>query len=118
MPRTKPGEKMNKDVFNRRQFLKVTGATTAGAAFVGLVNTPSWTRSVQAAASLPEVGVSVSAFPLAQVSLLAGPFQNNMNRTLAYLSFVDADRLLYTFRKNVGLSTLGAAACGGWEAPA
>jgi uncharacterized protein len=109
---------MNKDVFNRRQFLAVTGSTVAGAAFIGLATTPSWARSVQTAASLPEVGVSVSAFPLTQVSLLAGPFQNNMNRTLAYLSFVNADRLLYTFRANVGVSTLGAAACGGWEAPA
>ena len=60
-----------------------------------------------------DVGVSVSPFPLSAVSLLDSPFKANMGRTLSYLSFVDADRLLHTFRLNVGL-TSSAQACGGW----
>jgi len=60
--------------------------------------------------------VSAYAFPLSAVTLLAGPFLDNMNRTLAYLRFVDADRLLYTFRTNVGIAT-SASPCGGWEDP-
>ncbi len=39
-----------------------------------------------------------------------------MNRTLAYLSFVSADRLLHTFRTNVGIAS-SAQPCGGWEDP-
>ncbi|MFC7733363.1 beta-L-arabinofuranosidase domain-containing protein [Actinomadura keratinilytica] len=39
-----------------------------------------------------------------------------MARTCAYLKFIDADRLLHTFRLNVGLPS-SAEPCGGWEAP-
>lgn len=39
-----------------------------------------------------------------------------MRRTCAYLRFVDIDRLLHTFRVNVGLPST-AQPCGGWEAP-
>jgi hypothetical protein len=42
---------------------------------------------------------------------------DNQNRTLSYLRFVDVDRLLYNFRGNHRLSTNGAAAPGGWDAP-
>jgi len=52
-----------------------------------------------------DTGVSVFAFPLGAVHLLAGPFLDNMNRTLAYLSFVDPDRLLHTFRLNAGIAS-------------
>jgi uncharacterized protein len=68
------------------------------------------------AAARTDIGVSVYPFPLSAVTLLPGPFLDNMNRTLAYLSFVDADRLLYNFRVNYGIST-SAQACGGWESP-
>lgn len=67
-------------------------------------------------ASAADIGVSVLPFPLSAVTLQAGPFQANRDRTLAYLSFVDADRLLHTFRLNVGLSST-AQAVGGWESP-
>ncbi|MEN3304814.1 MAG: uncharacterized protein V7603_1016 [Micromonosporaceae bacterium] len=63
-----------------------------------------------------DLGVSVFPFPLGAVRLLAGPFLDNMNRTLAYLSFVDPDRLLHMFRLNAGIAS-GAQACGGWESP-
>ncbi|WP_404193081.1 glycoside hydrolase family 127 protein [Streptomyces tauricus] len=59
---------------------------------------------------------ALTAFPLADVRLLESPFLANMRRTCAYLLFVDPDRLLHTFRLNVGLPS-AAEPCGGWEAP-
>ncbi|HCU50892.1 MAG TPA: hypothetical protein DGG94_14010 [Micromonosporaceae bacterium] len=64
------------------------------------------------------MGVSAYPFELGQVRLTASRWLDNQNRTLAYLRFIDADRLLYNFRMNHRLSTGGAAPCGGWEAPA
>lgn len=85
-------------------------ATGAAAAAVSLVD------AAPAYAARADIGVSVYQFPLSAVSLLAGPYQGNMSRTHAYLNFVDADRLLHTFRLNVGLSS-SATPCGGWESP-
>ncbi len=45
------------------------------------------------------------------------PFKEAMNRTCAYLSFLDPDRMLYSFRENYGLPTKGAQPPGGWEKP-
>jgi DUF1680 family protein len=56
------------------------------------------------------------AFPLDQVKLRAGAFAANQRRNTDYLLFLDADRLLRSFRLNYGLDSR-AAACGGWEAP-
>ncbi|MEV6305189.1 beta-L-arabinofuranosidase domain-containing protein [Actinoplanes sp. NPDC051861] len=64
-----------------------------------------------------DLGVSAYAFDLGQVRLSAGRWMDNQSRTLSYLRFVDVDRLLYNFRANHGLSTGGAAATGGWDAP-
>ncbi|HZJ66073.1 MAG TPA: beta-L-arabinofuranosidase domain-containing protein [Kofleriaceae bacterium] len=50
------------------------------------------------------------------MTLLDGPFKANMGRTMAYLAFVDTERMLHTFRLNVGLAS-SAAALGGWETP-
>ncbi|MFJ2033515.1 beta-L-arabinofuranosidase domain-containing protein [Streptosporangium sp. NPDC087985] len=69
-----------------------------------------------AAAARTDVGVSVYPFPLSAVRLLSGPFAANAARTQSYLSFLNADRLLHTFRLNVGLGST-ATACGGWESP-
>ncbi len=57
-----------------------------------------------------------SAFPLADVRLLRSPFRANQARNTSYLLFVDPDRMLHTFRRNVGLPS-AAQPCGGWEAP-
>jgi uncharacterized protein len=57
-----------------------------------------------------------AAFPLAAVRLLDSSFRANQSRNTDYLLFVDPDRLLHTFRLNVGLPS-SAAPCGGWEAP-
>ena len=64
-----------------------------------------------------DIGVSAYPFDLGQVRLTAGRWLDNQNRTLSYLRFVDVDRLLYNFRANHRLSTNGAAANGGWDAP-
>jgi DUF1680 family protein len=78
-------------------------------------------RSPLAAAGVPPVrpdaGVSAYPFELGQVRLTAGRWKDNESRTLAYLRFVDVDRMLYNFRANHRLSTNGAAATGGWDAP-
>jgi DUF1680 family protein len=57
-----------------------------------------------------------AAFPRTAVQLLDSPFRANQSRNTDYLLFVDPDRLLHTFRLNVGLPS-SAQPCGGWEAP-
>ena len=49
--------------------------------------------------------------------LTSSRWTQNQDRTLAYLRSVDVNRLLYNFRANHRLSTQGAQALGGWEAP-
>ena len=100
---------------SRRRLLQAAGATAA-ASFMPVID-----ASPAAAAALaparPDIGVSAYAFDLGQVRLTASRWLDNQNRTLAYLRFVDVDRLLYNFRANHRLSTNGAAATGGWDAP-
>ena len=43
--------------------------------------------------------------------------QDNQNRTLNYIKSVNVERLLYNFRATHKLSTNGAQANGGWDAP-
>ncbi|MEU4353282.1 beta-L-arabinofuranosidase domain-containing protein [Streptomyces virginiae] len=62
--------------------------------------------------------MSTFPFDLGQVRLTSSRWLDNQNRTLAYLSFVDVDRLLYNFRANHRLSTEAAAPTGGWDDPA
>ncbi len=105
---------------SRRRVLQIVGAgavaSAAGGAVVVVTTSPS-----AFAAELPpaqaDLGVSAYPFPLGQVRLTAGRFLDNQNRTLNYLRFVDVNRLLYNFRANHRLSTNGAAATGGWDAP-
>ena len=96
----------------RRRLIQLTGATL-GAATLGT----ACASSAPSPSVLSDQGVSAYPFPLGAVALLPGPFKDNMIRTMNYLEFVDADRLLYTFRTNVGIHTT-AQPCGGWEAPA
>jgi uncharacterized protein len=100
---------MRETSFDRRTLLRSAGALVAGAAL-----TPA--LAGQASADRADIGVSVYQFPLSAVRLQAGPFLDNMNRQLAYFRFVDADRLLHTFRLTAGLAT-SAQPCGGWETP-
>jgi DUF1680 family protein len=102
---------------SRRHLLRAAGAgalaATAGDAL--LAARPAAAAVVPPVR--PDIGAAAYAFELGQVRLSAGRWRDNENRTLAYLRFVDADRLLYNFRANHRLSTGGAAATGGWDAP-
>ena len=97
---------------SRRTVLRAGAAATAATAGAVILGA---TGSTPASAA-PDIGVSVFPFPLTAVDLLPGPFLSNMNRTMAYLEFLDPERLLHTFRLNVGLSS-SAQAMGGWETP-
>ncbi|MEU8239134.1 beta-L-arabinofuranosidase domain-containing protein [Actinoplanes missouriensis] len=81
-------------------------------------------RSVLAAGA---AGAVVAGVPLpalaggtapasSKVRLLPSRFLDNMNRTVAYLRFVDLDRMLHMFRVTAGLPS-AAEPLGGWEAP-
>lgn len=99
----------------RRRLLQTTGAAavaSTAAPFLGDVAAHAAVAPVR-----PDIGVSAYAFDLGQVTLTASRWLDNQNRTLSYLRFVDVERLLYNFRANHRLSTNGAAACGGWDAP-
>jgi DUF1680 family protein len=67
--------------------------------------------------AVPEVGTSAYAFDMSQVALSSSRWMDNQNRTLNYLKSVDVNRLLYVFRSTHKLSTNGAQANGGWDAP-
>ncbi|MPY56109.1 glycoside hydrolase family 127 protein [Streptomyces spongiae] len=107
---------------SRRRILVTATATTAAAAVTPV--TPAVAASGALPAAHPPVGApgagparaALAAFDLSEVRLLDSPFLANMRRTCAYLLFVDADRLLHTFRRTVGLPS-SAEPCGGWEAP-
>ncbi|NUT94972.1 MAG: hypothetical protein HOY78_23405, partial [Saccharothrix sp.] len=100
---------------NRRTVLQAVGAAAVATTVPGLV------PGSAAAATVPpargDIGVSAHPFDLGEVRLSTGRWMENQSRTLSYLKFVDVDRLLYNFRANHRLSTGGAAALGGWEAP-
>ncbi|MER5544272.1 beta-L-arabinofuranosidase domain-containing protein [Streptomyces sp. NPDC002589] len=97
----------------RRSFLGAAGAAAAALT----VTDATVARSAPHRAGSPhQQAARVTPFPLTAVTLLAGPFQDNQRRNTAYLRSVDIDRLLHTFRRNVGLPST-AQPCGGWEAP-
>jgi uncharacterized protein len=103
---------------SRREFLKVAGATTAGLAVAAGASSSGGAASLWAAPSAASAQ-TIFPFPLNQVTLQTStaPFTGNRDRTYAYLLFLDNDRMLYNFRVAAGLSTLGAQALGGWDAP-
>ncbi|MEU5869856.1 beta-L-arabinofuranosidase domain-containing protein [Nonomuraea sp. NPDC047529] len=100
---------------SRRQLFQATGATAA----LTVVGQAAGASPALAALpqARPDIGVSAYEFDLGQVRLTSGRLLDNQNRALAYLRYVDVDRLLYVFRANHRLSTGGAAANGGWDAP-
>ncbi|MEU6784932.1 beta-L-arabinofuranosidase domain-containing protein [Nonomuraea angiospora] len=100
---------------SRRRLLQAAGATVAFSAAGQVIGTSSALAALPWARS--DIGVSAYEFDLGQVRLTTGRLLDNQNRTLNYLRFVDVDRLLYVFRANHRLSTNGAAANGGWDAP-
>ena len=108
---------MAERIISRRGFLQVSGAGVAGLALLPACGGDPGERTAAAElAARSDFGVSVFEFPLSRVTLLEGPFKANMGRTLAYLAFIDPDRMLHTFRLNVGLAS-PSTAVGGWESP-
>ncbi|MET7396617.1 beta-L-arabinofuranosidase domain-containing protein [Dactylosporangium sp. NPDC005572] len=97
---------------SRRRLLQTTGATAVATTLI-----PGAVAEAALAPARADIGVGAYPFELGQVRLTTGRFLDNQNRTLSYLRFVDVDRLLYNFRGNHRLSTNGAAATGGWDAP-
>ncbi|MGW0521800.1 beta-L-arabinofuranosidase domain-containing protein [Crossiella sp. NPDC003009] len=102
---------------SRRAVLHAGVLAAAAAALPAPASATSAPATPAPAAARPDIGVSAELFPLGAVSLLPGPFQASTARTHAYLKFLDPDRLLHTFRLNVGLPS-SATPCGGWESPA
>ncbi|WSQ07064.1 glycoside hydrolase family 127 protein [Streptomyces sp. NBC_01231] len=105
---------------SRRQVLFTGTAVTTAAAVTGVGPAAAAHATPLAdarpAAARPGTRPALAPFDLSEVRLLDSPFFANMRRTCAYLLFVDADRLLRTFRLTVGLPS-SAQPCGGWEAP-
>jgi DUF1680 family protein len=100
--------------FSRRQVLRAAGVAAAASALPTVLSRPA---QAAVAPVRPDIGVGAYPFDLGQVRLTAGRWLDNQNRTLSYLKYVNIDRLLYNFRANHRLSTNGAQALGGWEAP-
>jgi hypothetical protein len=100
---------------SRRQLFQAAGTTVALSAAGQVAGTTAAQAAIPWARA--DVGVSAYEFDLGQVRLTSGRWLDNQNRTLSYLRFVDVDRLLYVFRVNHRLSTNGASANGGWDAP-
>jgi uncharacterized protein len=115
-------------LLRRREALTVLGsaAILAGAAaYLGVADTSSASLRPGAldaytpgATYAPDGTAGKTAtVPRADVRLLGGPFQGNQQRNLAYLLFLDPDRMLRSFRVNYGLP-VRAMPIGGWENPA
>ncbi|GIE76391.1 hypothetical protein Aph02nite_23410 [Actinoplanes philippinensis] len=102
---------------SRRRLLQAAGLGAASAAGGAAVLRPGPAAAAVVPPARSDIGVSAYPFELGQVRLTAGRFMDNQTRTLNYLRFVDVNRLLYVFRANHRLSTNGAAANGGWDAP-
>ena len=64
----------------------------------------------------PKVARAAEPFAMSDVRLLDGPFRDAMLRDQKYLLSLEPDRLLHTFRLNVGLPS-SAQPLGGWEEP-
>ncbi len=99
----------------RRQF--VSSATAlAGAALLpkAVLANPVLNAAAGAAengsrpSSREKIPWKVEPFPLPQVRLRKGPFQDALEADRRYLHLLPSDRLLHTFRLNAGLAFLGA----------
>lgn len=65
-----------------------------------------------------DVPPRAAPFPMAQVRLLSNNvYYDSQEWNRGYMSRLDADRLLYTFRANAGLPVGSAKPLGGWEQP-
>src|SRR5690349_6524119 len=65
-----------------------------------------------------DVPAKVKPFPMTAVKLLPSAYTEAAEWNRGYMSRLPADRLLYNFRENAGISTGSAEPFGGWEAKA
>ena len=94
---------------SRRQVLTATAAASAVLALSGGTANAASGAPRAAASEAAAAPPSLAPLPPGDVRLLDSPFRDNMRRTCAYLQFVDSDRLLHTFRLNVGPAVGGAS---------
>jgi uncharacterized protein len=94
-------------------------AAGAGSRTAGAGGSSSSTGAAGFDATHAQPGCKVAAFELGEVTLEKSDFTANRDRTLAMLSAIDIESLLYNFRTTVGLPTNGATPPGGesWERP-
>jgi DUF1680 family protein len=112
-----------RSTLNRRDFLKTTGALTAGAALSPYLGCIPGEGSLAEARAAAEAGWIVRPFRLDRVRLGAGIFREKRDRMLNYARnygsdpdvFAGPDRLLSIFRANANLDTRGAEPVGSWE---
>ncbi|GAA3208547.1 beta-L-arabinofuranosidase domain-containing protein [Dactylosporangium siamense] len=103
---------------DRRHLLRLTAGTAAGATLATLLPPGTAHAATPPVANVrADFGVQVYPLPAGAVRLTPSRFLDAQNRRLAYLRFLDMNRLLYNYRATAGLSTQGAAPCGGWESP-
>jgi DUF1680 family protein len=93
------------------------GWTRSFAAFWVFFSVPTQVIAQVSPPVTTDTGVVATPFDISQVTLGDGRWKENENRTLAYLKFVDPERMLYVFRNNHGVSTNNATQNGGWDAP-
>ena len=97
----------------RRQVLLGAAATAAALSAAGASATvPEDGRSAQPRVTTEPVKCRTADF--ADVTLLPGPFRDNMVRDLEYMASFDCDRLLAPFQQVAGLEAR-APSLGGWE---
>jgi len=108
---------------NRRDFLKTTGAITAGTALFPFLGCRPAGGALADARAAAEAGWMVRPFRMDRVSLGGGIFSEKRDRMLNYARnygsdtdvYAGPDRLLSIFRANAGLDTQGAEPVGSWE---
>jgi DUF1680 family protein len=114
---------------DRRDFLKVAGVMTAGAAIGAPISTGTLLRrssgivTLGAAQRVVAPTRAVQPFRLNQVTLGDGLFREKRDRMLNYARnyggatdvFAGPDRMLSNFRANAGLDTRGAQPPGSWD---
>jgi len=113
-------------MFNRRVSRRSFTRWAAASPLALAASTKSWGKwnNVETAPvfetiappAISPVAPRASLFPARQVTLLESPFVQAQRLNAGYVSRIDPDRLLHTFRINAGLPT-SAKPLGGWEAP-
>jgi uncharacterized protein len=110
---------MTGTVWNRREWISRTAAAAGAAAIFPKESFASLCRFA-ATGSAPAVHEAVTPklrpFPLTQVRLRTGVFQQAMESNYAFLDSLPNDRLLHMFRITAGISS-SAEPLGGWEEP-